>query len=51
MESGEERSYHDVPEELVSPCETQLEILARNEDTATGLGDDDIHQLEALGYL
>ncbi len=51
FEAGTERAYQTAPETLKTACEDRLERLCENDTKDTNLSEEEMLQLEALGYL
>lgn len=51
FEAGTERGYHEAPEEVRSACEASLERLDELNRDDSDLSDEEVSQLESLGYL
>jgi arylsulfatase A-like enzyme len=51
QQSGTEAEYDNVPAALQSQCEQQLASLTSDSGSEEELSDEDISQLEALGYM
>jgi arylsulfatase A-like enzyme len=51
FEAGAEREYYEAPNEVRSACEASLERLRKQDNDDSYLSDEEVSQLEALGYL
>ena len=50
-EGSAARTYREAPKSLRAACENQLDRLCENDTDDPDLSDEEIAQLEALGYL
>jgi arylsulfatase A-like enzyme len=51
FEAEAERGYHEAPKEIRSACEASLERLHELDNEDSNLSNEEMSQLEALGYL